>query len=245
MRTDHLVLCVRRRQKYFIAYRFSVRIRSFSTLQDLGFGNCHAALGELLIMLPLYLQSHSFIVGYRTLHLDGAVLYLPSIGCTEFYLGCSELARGLQMPNPRESVAVILDRSVDAMIHDWMELVEKDEELSSVSLKHEDRTGHLQEFFHDVLVRLRLPQGSKALISLAARLHGKLRNKQGYTVPMIVNESRILEITIFGMLEKNSASVDFSQVLGDVVTVADEVDSQLKQTILGYMEAEAVKPRSS
>jgi hypothetical protein len=54
---------------------------------------------------------------------------------------------------------------------------------------------------------------------------------------MIVDESRILEITIFGMLEKNSAFVDFSQVLGDVVTVADEVDSQLQQTILGYMEA--------
>ena len=149
------------------------------------------------------------------------------------------------MTNPRESVAAILDRSVDAMIHDWMELVEHDEELTSVSLNHDDRTRHLHEFFHDLLVRLHLPQGSRALISLAARLHGKLRNKQGYTVPMIVNESRILEITIFGMLEKNSASVDFSQVLGDVVTVADEVDSQLKQTILGYMEAEAVKPRSS
>jgi hypothetical protein len=149
------------------------------------------------------------------------------------------------MTNPRESVAAILDRSVDAMIHDWMELVEHDEELTSVSLNHDDRTRHLHEFFHDLLVRLGLPQGSKGLMSLAARLHGKLRNKQGYTVPMIVNESRILEITIFGMLEKNSASVDFSQVLGDVVTVADEVDSQLKQTILGYMEAEAVKPRSS
>jgi hypothetical protein len=149
------------------------------------------------------------------------------------------------MPNPRESVAAILVRSVDAMIHDWLELVEHDEELSSVSLKHEDRTAHLHKFFHDLLVRLRLPHGSKAVISLAARLHGKLRNKQGYTVPMIVDESRILEITIFGMLEKNLASVDFGQVLGDVVTVADEVDSQLKQTILGYMEAEARKPRTS
>jgi|HubBroStandDraft_3_1064219.scaffolds.fasta_scaffold582675_1 hypothetical protein len=148
------------------------------------------------------------------------------------------------MTNPRESAAAILVRSVDAMIRDWMELVERDKELTSVSLKHEDRTAHLHKFFHDLLVRLRLPHGSKAVISRAARLHGKLRNKQGYTVPMIVDESRILEITIFGMLEKNSASVDFSQVPGDLITVADEVDSQLKQTILGYMEAEAVKRRN-
>src|SRR5580704_7507636 len=115
------------------------------------------------------------------------------------------------------SVAETLDRNIDATIHDWIELVEHDEELTSVSLKHDDRTAHLHNFFHDLLVRLRLPHGSKAVISLAARLHGKLRNKQGYTVPMIVDESRILEITIFGMLEKNSASVDFSQVPGDLI----------------------------
>ena len=148
------------------------------------------------------------------------------------------------MTNFTESVAAILVRSVDAMIHDWMELVEDDEELTSVSLKPEDRTAHLHKFFHDLLVRLRLPHGSKALISLAARLHGKLRNKQGYTVPMIVDESRFLELTIFGTLQRNLASVDFSQVLRDVITIADEVDSQSKQTILGYMEAETLKPRS-
>ena len=141
----------------------------------------------------------------------------------------------------RERVAAILDRSVDAMIHDWVELVEQDEALASVSLKPADRTVHLHKFFHDLLVRLRLPHGSKASISVAARLHGELRNKQGYSIPMIVDESRILELTIFGTLEKNSALLDLSQVLRDVITVADEVDSQLKQTILGYMEAEAAK----
>jgi hypothetical protein len=92
-----------------------------------------------------------------------------------------------------------------------------------------------------LLVRLDLSNGSKAVASIAARLHGELRNRQGYTIPMIVDESRILELAIFGTLEKNPALLDFSQVLRDVITVADEVDSQSKQTILGYMEAEAAK----
>jgi hypothetical protein len=144
----------------------------------------------------------------------------------------------------KESVAAILDRSVDAMIYDWIKLVEHEEELTSVSLKRNNGTVHLHKFFHDLLVRLQLPHGSKGPISIAARLHGELRNKQGYTVPMIVDESRFLQLTIFGMVQKNRASVDFSQVLRDVITVADEVDSQLKQTILGYMEAGALKARS-
>jgi hypothetical protein len=127
------------------------------------------------------------------------------------------------------------------MIHDWMELVEQDEELTSVSLKPADRTAHLHKFFHDLLIRLDLPHGSKASASVAARLHGELRNNQSYTIPMIVDESRILELTIFGTLDKNSASVDFSGLLQDVITVVDEVDSQLRQTILGYMDVEAPK----
>src|ERR1700681_4813294 len=116
------------------------------------------------------------------------------------------------------SVAETLDRNIDATIHDWIELVEHDEELTSVSLKHDDRTAHLHNFFHDLLVRLRLPHGSKPSISIASRRHGALRNEQGYTIPMIVDESRILEVAIFGMLEKNQASVDFSYLLRDVIT---------------------------
>jgi hypothetical protein len=35
--------------------------------------------------------------------------------------------------------------------------------------------------------------------------------------------------------------VDFSTVLLDVMTIADEVDSQLKQAMLGYMGPPAAK----
>jgi hypothetical protein len=53
---------------------------------------------------------------------------------------------------------------------------------------------------------------------------------------MIVEESRILQVSIFNTLQKNLQKVDFSKVLLDVMTIADEVDSQLKQATLGYME---------
>jgi hypothetical protein len=39
--------------------------------------------------------------------------------------------------------------------------------------------------------------------------------------------------------------VDFSSVLLDVMTIADEVDSQLKQSMLGYMELPASMSASS
>jgi hypothetical protein len=53
---------------------------------------------------------------------------------------------------------------------------------------------------------------------------------------MVVEESRILQVSIFNTLQNNLDSVDFSKVLRDVITIADEVDSQLKQAVLSYVE---------
>jgi hypothetical protein len=67
--------------------------------------------------------------------------------------------------------------------------------------------------------------------SQAARDHGLMRLEQGYTVTMVIEESRILQVSIFSTLQDNLRNVDFSRVLLDVVSIADEVDSQLKQAI--------------
>jgi CheY-like chemotaxis protein len=139
-------------------------------------------------------------------------------------------------PVPAESVADILEHDLDATIQDWMALVKNDGELTCIPLSVEDRTGHLPGILSDLIYRLRLPIATKAEISIAAREHGNLRRKQGYTAAMVVEESRILQVSIFNTLQNNLARVDFSRVLLDVMTIADEVDSQLKQAMLSYVE---------
>jgi CheY-like chemotaxis protein len=132
---------------------------------------------------------------------------------------------------PTQTVATILEQDLDATIQDWMALVEQDAELTWIPLSFEDRTGHLPNLLADLIYRLRLPPIARAEISLAARQHGNLRRMQGYTAAMIVEESRILQVSIFNTLQNNLDKVDFSQVLLDVMTIADEVDSQLKQAM--------------
>ena len=54
---------------------------------------------------------------------------------------------------------------------------------------------------------------------------------------MVVEESRVLQLSIFNTLQNNLRTVDFSKVLLDVITIADEVDSQLKRVMLWYVES--------
>jgi CheY-like chemotaxis protein len=139
-------------------------------------------------------------------------------------------------PLPTESVACILEQDLNRTIQHWMALVENDEELTRIPLSFKDRTGHLPNLLAELIYRLRLPPIARANVSIAARQHGDLRRKQGYTAAMLVEESRILQVSIFNTLQNNLTKVDFSKVLLDVITIADEVDSQLKQAMLSYVE---------
>ena len=147
----------------------------------------------------------------------------------------------LANPSPRpemkkERVAAILERETDRTIQDWISRVEVNQELAALPLSFTERTGHLPLLLGDLVRRLRLAQNTVAPISKAAREHGVVRRKQGYSVPMMVEESRALQVSIFNTLQKNLAATDFSTLLLDLMTIADEVDSQLKQTMIGYTQ---------
>ena len=145
-----------------------------------------------------------------------------------------------------DSVANILERRLQAVIQDWCCRVDRESGLMCIPLSCEERGGHLPKLLNGVIVRLREDAAAKGSISDAASVHGDLRRKQGYTVAMIVEESRLLQVSIFTMLHKNLVQLDLSCLLPDVATIADEVDAQLKQHMVGYMGEElapAVTPR--
>jgi hypothetical protein len=143
-----------------------------------------------------------------------------------------------------ESVANILERERDALIHEWLAMVQKPPELLAVRLSYEERTGYMPQLLSDVTARLQLMRGAKAPISVAASDHGDLRRKQGYSVAMVVEESRILQVCLFTTLHKNSNRLEYKKLLPEVVTIADEVDAQLKQQVLHFMVADAVDNQS-
>jgi DNA-binding response OmpR family regulator len=140
----------------------------------------------------------------------------------------------------KESVGAILLRCSTGIVESWLTRAKQSSELTRVSLSDEERTGHLPKLVEDLALRLSKPRAtdkdSDAVFSAAAVAHGKLRYQQGYTPAMLVHESRILQVTIFGTLQINLESLDFSLVLPDVMTIADEVDAQLTQSMDSYMK---------
>jgi hypothetical protein len=53
---------------------------------------------------------------------------------------------------------------------------------------------------------------------------------------MPIEESRMLQVSLFQTLQQNLASLDLSVMLIGVMTIADEIDSQLSQAMAVYIE---------
>jgi DNA-binding response OmpR family regulator len=141
----------------------------------------------------------------------------------------------------KERVGTILRRCIARVVEDWLARAKQSKELNHVLLSDDERTGHLPKLVEDLVIRLSKPSAtakdSDAVFSPAAAAHGKLRYQQGYTPAMLVHESRILQVTLFGTLQSNLSFLDFSLLLPDVMTIADEVDAQLTQSMDSYMDA--------
>ena len=151
------------------------------------------------------------------------------------------LARKPAARSEKERVGAILRRCISTIVGDWLESVNASRELNHLHLSSDERTGHLPTLIEDLVARLSKPsttaRASDAVFSAAAVAHGKLRYLQGYTAAMLVHESRILQVTLFGTLQSNLGLLDFSLLLPDVMTIADEVDAQLTQSMSSYMKS--------
>jgi DNA-binding response OmpR family regulator len=152
------------------------------------------------------------------------------------------LINGAPLPPVVETVAAILERSVEATIQAWYSRIKTDKKVMAINMTYEQRTCHLPQVFRDLVSRLESakPIGSKELISEDASEHGINRRRQGYTAAMMVEESRMLQVCIFDTLQHNLATIDFSVLLVGVMTIADEIDAQLSQAMDSYI-AESVE----
>jgi hypothetical protein len=149
------------------------------------------------------------------------------------------------MPQIKTRVAAILQRCASEIVERWLVRVRENKELDHVSLTDNELTGYLPKLIEDLIVRLKKPNvpavEESHCVCFAAVAHGKMRKAQGYTPGMLVHESRILEVTLSETLQSNRSVIDFGLLLPDVMTIADEVDSQLAQAMVGYMNG-TLKP---
>jgi hypothetical protein len=99
------------------------------------------------------------------------------------------------------------------------------------------RTDHLPLVIEELANRIEvLTDISSDKAKNAAVTHGKERARQGYNIPLIVIEMRLLQSVLSSVLQRNLIRMDLSTVIGDMIQIGESLQEQLEFSIRGFQQ---------
>ena len=144
--------------------------------------------------------------------------------------------RSVARSTGRARVSEIIEKSKAQITQDWLNMTAERPNLSVQGLPPEERVDHIPDLLGRLVAFLRSDRESAASDDLAlAREHGKLRRIQGYSLPMVLEETRVLEKALFQSLQANLLSADLSSLVPDMIRISDALHAQIAASVEGYL----------
>ena len=128
----------------------------------------------------------------------------------------------------------IIEQNLDSIVKHWLSAVNKETEIAAIPLSDADRQDHVPRLLQQALEKARGRQLTPEFTD-AAELHGALRRKQGYTVPLVVREAKILFRALADCVQQNLLAIQVSYLIPDVVNVWETVTNELEISVKSFV----------
>jgi len=149
---------------------------------------------------------------------------------------------GSRVPSsPGKRASDLVRQNAQTIIERWARETEGDEELKQLHLARISRIDHLPGLLRQLANRLdRSPEVNDQEEMESARAHGKARRRQGYSIPLVVAESRILYQIIADTLQNHLAEMDISSIVPDLIMISDNLNAMLVESLRSFVAVEQV-----
>jgi DNA-binding response OmpR family regulator len=120
----------------------------------------------------------------------------------------------------------------DQIIEEWLKRVNSDDEIVAIRLTRSERIDCLPPpLLEDILRSAGNPSESGVH---AAADHGVARSRQGYTIPMLVREAKILQDTIGNFAQQNLLAIEISYAIPDLIRIGGMIELALEESIKAF-----------
>jgi DNA-binding response OmpR family regulator len=131
-------------------------------------------------------------------------------------------------------LAELLGETKEQIIEEWFTRVNRDERMAAIRLNRSERIDHLGAVF-DELIENSYGEPSASSLHAAAQ-HGVVRLRQGYNIPMVVREARILQDVIGNFAQHNLLGINLSYIVPDLVRAGGTIEVFLEESIRSYVQ---------
>ncbi len=145
----------------------------------------------------------------------------------------------------RKRLAEIIRDNRRSITAEWLQLVISDLDMKAIVLTDAERRNNLDSIL-DLVANIAEGRTLAPENMRSAAEHGRLRQQQGYSIPLVVREARFLTDALVGCVQKNILNIDLSTLIVDLRPVFTAVEILLEESTRSFLEsAESQSGRSS
>src|SRR5947209_12240543 len=138
-----------------------------------------------------------------------------------------------ECPGKRTS-ALIREQSAE-IVQRWLKELQADIRLASIRITNEELIDRLPLLLNDLAKLLETGQTQIPQESLStAALHGTERAQRGYTIPLLVTETRVLNRVIGEVLQKNLLAMNLSTLIPEALRIGEYLQALLEESIRAF-----------
>jgi DNA-binding response OmpR family regulator len=134
---------------------------------------------------------------------------------------------------PRRLPGILEENKREIFVR-WLEAARADASIDSSRLSDQELTDQLPLLI-DEIVSAEIGQKSSAKALNAAQRHGSARFQQGYTIPAVIREARILHEVISRVVQENLLAVEISFLITDIMQIGETIQAFLEESIRSFL----------
>lgn len=138
-------------------------------------------------------------------------------------------------PRSTHRVSYVIRDNRDSICKEWLEAVKQHAELAAIPLSDDERLDDLPDFLNELASNIaHTPESEPTAAAKAAAQHGEVRYRQGYTIPLILAEARLLHRVMSACLQENLLSIDISSVIPDMIHIGESLAASVEESIRAF-----------
>jgi DNA-binding response OmpR family regulator len=144
--------------------------------------------------------------------------------------------RGRHVPLPRRRIYEVFRDRIEDAIAQWRAAMRKMNREPWSKLSDEELIDGLRVIMEELCYRVESPAVEIRRESLAsAGQHGELRARQGYTIPDLMTESRILRLVVLNVVHEHLIELNLSNVFSDLLMMSDTLDDMAMESTKAFL----------
>lgn len=138
-------------------------------------------------------------------------------------------------PAPMKRISELLRENREQIVSDWLREAQAHPELRLLSDREEQRTAYIRDLIDHLADHVEngshhFPETREALGSA----YGRRQAEQGYPLPLLVLEIRLLQRVISDVLQRNLVRMNLSTVIADMLKIGEATQEHLEFAVRAY-----------